>query len=186
MHWNWKVGGLALGLTFVAAVWLVKPIGVSTQYVIADGVAARLFHPGLVRESSETRSGWTSSNPYLAKSGGAHARAVAHPLTYGLVFVLSIAAGGLLGRLRERRIAAARPETGRPRPAGGAGRRTFLAFAGGVLVLWGARLAGGCTSGHMMSGMMQGAVSGWAFAAAVFAAAIPTALAVRRPGGDGR
>ncbi len=33
--------------------------------------------------------------------------------------------------------------------------RYLLSFLGGVIVLWGARLAGGCTSGHMMSGMMQ-------------------------------
>jgi uncharacterized membrane protein YedE/YeeE len=54
--------------------------------------------------------------------------------------------------------------------------RYSLAFIGGVLILWGARLAGGCTSGHMMSGIMQTAMSGYVFAIAVFLAAIPTAI----------
>jgi len=51
---------------------------------------------------------------------------------------------------------------------------------GGFIVLYGARLAGGCTSGHMMSGMMQTAVSGYLFAAGAFAAAVPVALMMYR------
>jgi hypothetical protein len=51
-----------------------------------------------------------------------------------------------------------------------------VAFIGGFLVLYGARLAGGCTSGHMMSGMMQTSVSGYLFAVGAFAAAIPAAI----------
>ena len=46
---------------------------------------------------------------------------------------------------------------------------------GGVLLLFGARLAGGCTSGHIISGITQLAVSSVIFAAAVFAAGITTA-----------
>ncbi|MCX8955661.1 YeeE/YedE thiosulfate transporter family protein, partial [Ruegeria sp. NA] len=53
---------------------------------------------------------------------------------------------------------------------------------GGFVVLYGARLAGGCTSGHMMSGMMQTALSGYIFAAGAFAAAIPTAMLIYRKG----
>ena len=55
-------------------------------------------------------------------------------------------------------------------------KRYIAAFAGGFIVLYGARLAGGCTSGHMMSGMMQTALSGYIFAAGAFAAAIPVSL----------
>ena len=47
-------------------------------------------------------------------------------------------------------------------------------------MLYGARMADGCTSGHMMSGMMQGSISGYIFAACVFAVAIPSALLVGR------
>ena len=54
--------------------------------------------------------------------------------------------------------------------------RYAVAFLGGFVVLYGARLAGGCTSGHMMSGMMQTALSGYIFAAGAFAAAIPVSI----------
>ena len=58
--------------------------------------------------------------------------------------------------------------------------RLVLTFVGGVLVLLGARLAGGCTSGHMMSGMMQTSVSGYLFAVGAFIAAVPTAILLYR------
>jgi hypothetical protein len=60
--------------------------------------------------------------------------------------------------------------------------RYAVAFLGGFIVLYGARLAGGCTSGHMMSGMMQTALSGYIFAAGAFAAAIPTAMLMYKKG----
>ena len=55
-----------------------------------------------------------------------------------------------------------------------------LVFTGSVLLGYGAGLAGGCTSGHMMSGMMQTAISGYIFAAGAFAAAVPTAILMFR------
>src|SRR5699024_5234202 len=53
-------------------------------------------------------------------------------------------------------------------------------FIGGFLLLYGARLADGCTSGHMMSGMMQSSLSGYVFAGVVFAVAIPTAILIKK------
>ncbi|MDQ7050566.1 MAG: YeeE/YedE thiosulfate transporter family protein [Enterobacterales bacterium] len=58
----------------------------------------------------------------------------------------------------------------------GKNNRFLYTFIGGFLTLFGARLAGGCTSGHMMSGMMQTSISGYLFAFGVFAAAIPVAI----------
>jgi uncharacterized membrane protein YedE/YeeE len=49
-----------------------------------------------------------------------------------------------------------------------------------VLALYGARLANGCTSGHVLSGMMQTSLSGYMFAAGVFIAGIPTAILLYR------
>ena len=56
----------------------------------------------------------------------------------------------------------------------------FPFFLGGFLLLFGARFAGGCTSGHMMSGMMQSSASGYVFALVVFAVAIPTAIITKK------
>ncbi len=59
------------------------------------------------------------------------------------------------------------------------GRRYLTAFLGGFLILFGARLAGGCTSGHIISGITQLAASSFIFAAAVFGAGILTAKLIR-------
>lgn len=50
------------------------------------------------------------------------------------------------------------------------------AFLGGALMMFGARLAHGCTSGHGISGTLQLAASSWLFAAVFFPIAITTAL----------
>ena len=46
--------------------------------------------------------------------------------------------------------------------------RAVWAFIGGFILVFGARMAGGCTSGHVISGGMQLAVSSLVFAAVVF------------------
>ena len=54
-------------------------------------------------------------------------------------------------------------------------KRYAGAFLGGVILLFGARLAGGCTSGHGISGALQLALSSWTFVAAMLASGILTA-----------
>ena len=54
------------------------------------------------------------------------------------------------------------------------GKRFFWAFVGGFFLLFGARTAGGCTSGHIISGGMQLALSSLVFAAMVFASFLAT------------
>ncbi len=181
MYWNWKMGGMLLGLSFFLAVALIKPIGVSTQFVIADGIMATAINPSLVQKDEKAKSGYSSSNAYLNKSGGKYAKSVAKPLNYSFVFVLSMFSGGLLGRLftknkQNNPVVLQIPVVHTRRFGNNRILRYSLSFIGGVIVLWGARLAGGCTSGHMMSGIMQTSVSGYLFAGATFLVAIPTAL----------
>ncbi len=182
MYWNWKIGGFILGMVFLLAVVLVKPIGVSTQFVVFDGMIANIFNPELIKKSEESQSGYKSKNAYLNKSGGKYAKSAANPVNYSFVFVLSMVLGGFIGRLYSRpdkgKIINQLPDCHKKRFGDNAALRYSLAFAGGVIVLWGARLAGGCTSGHMMSGMMQTAVSGYLFAFGAFAAAIPVAIII--------
>ena len=176
---DWKKGGMLLGLVFLAAVVLVKPIGVSTQFVIFDGIVWDMVNPDAVVEAPDAKSGYASPNAYLNKSGGKYAKNVANPLNYSFVFVLAMIAGAAVsGILRggvdrnERTM----PAIWRANYGDAPWKRYLMAFAGGFIVLYGARLAGGCTSGHMMSGMMQTAVSGYLFAAGAFAAGIPVAM----------
>jgi hypothetical protein len=72
------------------------------------------------------------------------------------------------------------PEVWRKRFGENPALRYVTVFFAGLLVLFGARLAGGCTSGHMMSGMMQTSLSGYLFAIGAFAAAVPAAVLLYR------
>lgn len=180
MPLNWKSGGVLLGLVFFAAVLLVKPIGVSTQFVIFDAIVADAVNPDLI---TQTDGGYTSSNAYLAKSGGKYAKNAANPLNYSFVFVLAMMLGAFLSAKMRGGVAADErrlPAIWRANYGDTPVKRYAVAFLGGFIVLYGARLAGGCTSGHMMSGMMQTAVSGYIFAAGAFAAAIPVAIMMYR------
>ncbi len=52
--------------------------------------------------------------------------------------------------------------------------RIFWAFTGGFILVFGARMAGGCTSGHILSGDMQLAISSLTFTVFVFAGLLIT------------
>ncbi|PID63905.1 MAG: hypothetical protein CR974_00770 [Gammaproteobacteria bacterium] len=195
-QWDWKLSGIALALSFFLAVFLVKPIGVSTQFVIADGVIWNSLAGDVVTQSDDSKSGYASPNAYLNKSGGKYAKHVANPINYSFVFVLAMVVGGLLGKLTTAKTNAkdeedtstiAHADTAQADAGSYFDRLTLkrflLTFVGGFLVLVGARLAGGCTSGHMMSGMMQTSLSGYLFAAGAFATAVPTAILLYRKEG---
>jgi len=179
-QWNWLPSGIALGIAFLLCVALVKPIGVSTQFVILDGIFWDAISDEVVVESSSNKSGYSSPNPYLNKSGGKYAKNVANPMNYSFVFVLAMVLGGFVAS----RIGSGKDDTkSRPIPkvwndrfGDSVSKRYIATFLGGILVLYGSRLAGGCTSGHMMSGMMQTSLSGYLFALGAFAMAIPVAL----------
>lgn len=55
-----------------------------------------------------------------------------------------------------------------------------LAFLGGAILIYGARLAGGCTSGHGISGSLQLALSSWVFFLSLFAGGLATAWTLFR------
>jgi uncharacterized protein len=50
-------------------------------------------------------------------------------------------------------------------------KRYAAAFAGGAVMMFGARMAKGCTSGHAITGVSQLALSSWVFSPLMFATA---------------
>jgi len=89
------------------------------------------------------------------------------------------------GSVSRRKSSGARRQTISPiwaRALGSASptRRYAVAFAAGFIMLFGARLADGCTSGHGLSGTAQLAVGSMVAVAAMFAGGIATALALLR------
>lgn len=177
---SWLQGGISLGVVFIAAMWIIKPVGVSTEFVIVNGLVWHVFSPELITQNEGTEPAFSSTNAYLNKSGGALAESVANPVNYGIVFVLSMILGGFLsGFFSKKKLPdndKLSPAIWRERFGENPKKRFLLVFLAGFLVLFGARLADGCTSGHMMSGMMQTSLSGYLFAAGAFATAIPVAI----------
>ena len=55
-------------------------------------------------------------------------------------------------------------------------KRLIWSFIGGFILIWGARMAGGCTSGHIISGGMQLSLSSFVFAVFVFAGLLLTGM----------
>lgn len=183
LPWHWA--GLLLATAFLLAVVLVKPIGVSTQFVILDGIVWDFVQPDVVVEDAASKSGYASSNAYLNKSGGKYAENIANPLNYSFIFVVASMFGAMLsaflkGDKPQSQEQKEMPDVWRERFGGNKAKRYIWSFLAGVIVLFGARLAGGCTSGHMMSGIMQSALSGYLFAIATFTTAIPLAIFLYR------
>jgi len=161
---SWKVAGLLLGVLLIVATALVKPLGVSTQYVVTD---AMVLH-GAAPQMAE-------SNEYLSKYGEKEDWGIG----YGWMLVLGMFIGGALSAFATRRFrnrtnpsmsSMWQSEFGSSSP-----RRMMHAFTGGVLLLFGARLAGGCTSGHMISGISQLTIGSFIFGISIFASGIVTA-----------
>jgi uncharacterized protein len=158
---DWKSGGILLGLVATIAVGLQGPIGVSTAYVTTESAAvAALAGPEVA-----------NANAYWKRVGTS--------ITPEWVFVVAIVFGALgAALLSGTRRKESVPQSWKDRFGPRSGARFAATFGGGFLLLFGARLAGGCTSGHVIAGMSQLAISGMVFAAATFASAIPFARAL--------
>lgn len=181
----WIKKAIALGGVFFLAVLLVKPIGVSTQFSVLAGIFHSALDETIITENAERSAGYESSNAYYDKSGGKLAKSIENPWNYDFVFVLAIPVGAYLAyAANDKRNRLQMSDVGQNPDVPDSGqsfwRRYLPAFLGGFIILYGARMADGCTSGHMMSGMMQGSVSGYIFAAAAFAVAIPAAIITGR------
>ncbi len=159
---SWKAAGIALGLLLVLATALVQPLGVSTQFVVTDAAVAHKVAPEFAEK-----------NKYLAKYGEKENWGVG----YGWMLVLGMLVGGFI---TSRLFRSKQPEVDKGSMPSmwvsnfgvSHAKRYLAAFVGGVLLLFGARLAGGCTSGHMISGISQLALSSFIFGVATFGAAI--------------
>jgi uncharacterized membrane protein YedE/YeeE len=152
----WIPLGVLFGLLSTASIALFAPIGVSTTYPRAVGEALRLVP--------------SFDSPYLDQIGG-----LLRPET---MIVAGLLIGGFLAHRLGRKPAA---ESAPPHAFEQTASRRYLnAFLGGFLLLFGARLAGGCTSGHVISGISQLSLSGFIFGAGVFATGITTAKLLAR------
>lgn len=157
-RWNPYAVGAAIGVLCWGAFAIAnKPIGISSSLEAVAGFCAEPLLGQLV-----------DRNAYLAKYTFA--------LNYGVLFLGGVFLGALLSALVSGtwRVETV-PAVWRSRFGSGRLRRLAAAFAGGLVLMFGARLAGGCTSGHGISGCLQLALSSWVFFLTLFAAGIVAA-----------
>jgi len=157
------VGGLIGALVVLTLALAGKKIGASSAYSDGAGLIGRLVAPRHIASlpyyrDSKPMIGWTLF------------------FVVGAIIGSSIAAwsGGELNGLYLQDMWVAR--------FGGdsVALRTVFALAGGALMAFGARMAGGCTSGHGISGTLQLAVSSWISVICFFVGGIAVALMIYR------
>jgi uncharacterized protein len=110
---------------------------------------------------------------YFAELRGGHGGLLDH---YSIFMLAGTFLGGMLSGVLNRRF---RLET-RKGPRISTPVRLAAAFAGGLIMVYGARLARGCTSGQALSGGAVLSVGSWAFMFAVFGGGYAVAWFVRR------
>lgn len=98
---------------------------------------------------------------------------------------VAVVGGIAVGAFLSARLSGARRQSISPVWARTMGIRSLavrapLAFVAGFIMLFGARIAGGCTSGHGISGMAQLSIGSTLAVAAMFAGGILTATLMRR------
>jgi hypothetical protein len=147
---SWWLGGLLLGLTQMLAVGVKKPLGVSTQFVVADSLAIHQIAPE-----------YASSHDVIGKEKY-------QTLGYGwwLDVGLILGAAGAALACRRWRVQV-NPVWSRVN-GHGVLKRLIVGFVGGFLILLGARFAHGCTSGQFASGWAQLSLSVLPFTATMF------------------
>jgi len=95
--------------------------------------------------------------------------------TWELIFLAGAMLSGLVISLIRKDFKIQLIHTGWAKTEGNSSvKRIIWAFVGGFIMLIGARMAGGCTSGHVISGGMQIAASSLLFGAFVFAGLLIT------------
>ncbi len=173
MEWLWAarwspyVVGIGIGvLSWLTFLLSDETIGCSTPFSRVRGMIGRWFRGDEVQDQ-----------PYY--------RQVAPILTWDVMLLVGIVIGAFLsarlsGEFRVRWVPDLWAATFGPAPL----PRLLAAVAGGILIGVGSRWAGGCTSGHGISGTLQLTISSWLATICFFVGGILTALLIfRRWGG---
>ncbi|MGE4491729.1 MAG: YeeE/YedE thiosulfate transporter family protein [Syntrophotalea sp.] len=165
--WNPYVAGALTGVVSVLSVWVAgKYFGASTTFVRAAGMIEKLFMPERVENTA-----------YFIKT--------APVVDWQWMFVVGIFVGALIAALSSGsfRLQAVPDMWAAHFGARSGGKRAAVAFIGGAILMFGARMAGGCPSGHGLSGTMQLAVSGYISLVCFFIGGLFTARQIFKGGG---
>lgn len=157
------VGALIGVLTMLTLYFSNKPLGASTAYARMAGLIGK----GLAPRHTESLKYYQDNKPAI---------------DWEAMLVLGAVGGAFLAAWHGGEL------TGEWLPAmwvarfgeGSYALRLGTALIGGALMAFGARLAGGCTSGHGISGALQLSVGSWIALICFFAGGIATAMMLFR------
>jgi len=158
---TWSPYAVGIGIGLLSCVTFLlsdKPIGCSTAFARTSGMIERLFRGGKVAEK-------------------AYYKKFAPEIDWEWMLVAGVIAGAFLsaafsGELRWEWVPAKWAAAFGEQPF----TRWWAALAGGVFMGIGARWAGGCTSGHGISGTLQLALSSWLAVTCFFIGGVATAM----------
>lgn len=159
--WSPYVVGALIGvLSWFSFATVDKPLGITTAFEYSAALLQQKVSP----ESA-------SRNVYYESPGKSP------KIDWEWMLVIGVFAGALLSAtLSADRTREGVPELWRNRFGASTAKRYGMAFVGGAVMMFGARLAQGCTSGHGISGALQLALSSWIFVPVMFASAVMTAF----------
>ena len=163
--WSPYLAGVVIGLLQIPAFLIIETaLGASSSYVTVGALVTSWVDPSILTIKY--------ANSHVATTG---------KNWWQVALVGGIAIGAFLSmKLSGARRAAISPIWARALGSTSPAKRYAVAFGGGFLMLLGARIADGCTSGHGISGMAQLAVGSTVAVAAMFAGGIATATLLMR------
>lgn len=149
--WNPYLAGGLSGIVSILSVWIAgKYLGASTTFVRTSGMIEKIFDPDRVAKME-----------YFVRE--------VPMIDWQWMVVLGIMVGSFISAATSGSFRAqALPDMWRERFGSGVSKRAAVAFVGGAIAMFGARLADGCPSGHGLSGSLQLAVSGYIALACFF------------------
>jgi uncharacterized membrane protein YedE/YeeE len=157
----WWAAGLLLGLVQILAIALAKPLGVSTEFVVADAT--------ILKQAAPT---YTQNHPLISQEKY-------QKFGYGWYLDIGLIIGAFVAAVVIRRWQfSATTVWWRHNHGSSILTRLIAGFVGGVFILLGARFAHGCTSGQLASGWAQLSLSTVPFTITLFGMAMLTAFIV--------
>jgi len=162
--WSPFLVGAAIGvLSWFAFATADKPLGITTAFENTAALIQKAVVPGVEQ-----------SNEFFAAKAE---KGQSPKIDWEWMLVLGVFIGAFLSSLLSKdRTRENVPPLWRWRFGDSTAKRFAAAFLGGALMMFGARVAQGCTSGHGISGALQLAVSSWTFVLVMFAVAVATAF----------
>jgi uncharacterized protein len=169
--WSPYIAGILLGIVGILAVLLSNNLlGASGAYESLSGLIGKKLAPAFF------------NNIYWGEAGSRSMPIIRPEITWGVILLIGTFFGGTLGALTSRTLKLRDNDDAQWKRIFGPQRwkRWLIAFSGAVIVEYAAGIAGGCTSGLVISGGMLLAPAAFLFMAGFFVSGIATTLVIYR------